>query len=90
MKQEFNTNRPNSVSTKFEFNNNRDYAIFTDRRNKEESLARRSARSRAATRPRNLSRRATKDLYVNRNTRSRREKERNNQDILGDLKTIHN
>ena len=64
VKQESDADRPNSVSTKFEFNDDEDYAAFADRRNEEKSLARRSARSRAAARPRSLSRGAAMGLKI--------------------------
>ena len=40
VKQESGADRPNSVSTKFESNDDEDYAAFADRRDAEESLAR--------------------------------------------------
>ena len=85
VKQESGADRPNSVSTKFEFNDDEDYAAFADRRDEEESLARRSARSRAAARPRSLSRGAAGDLRVDRDTRSERERARDSRDILNGL-----
>ena len=63
-KQESDADRLNPVSTKFEFNNDEDYAACADRRDEEESLARRSARSRAAARPRSLSRGAARTFML--------------------------
>ena len=89
MKQESDADRPNPVSTaKFEFNDDEDYAAFADR-DEEESLARRSARSRAAARPRSLSRGAVRDLRVDRDTRSERERARESRDVLRGLEAIH-
>ena len=86
VKQESDADRPNSVSTKFEFNDDEDYAAFADRRDEEESLARRSARSRAAARPRSLSRGAARDLHVDRDTRSGSPAR---EDILRQRRRVH-
>ena len=73
VKQESDADRPNPVSTaKFEFNDDEDYAAFADRRDEEESLSYRNARSRAAARPRSLSRGAARDLRDDRDTRRER------------------
>ena len=75
-KQESDADRPNPAAAKFEFDNDEDIDAFADRRDEEENLARRSARSRAAARPRSLSRGAVRDLRVDRDTRSERERAR--------------
>ena len=82
VKQESDADRPNSVSTKFEFNDDEDYAAFADRRDEEESLARRSTRSRAAARPRSLSRGAARDLHVDRDTRNRKKRKKTTNTFL--------
>ena len=75
VKQESDTNRPNPVSTtNFEFNDDEDYAAFADRREEEESLSYRNARSRAAAKARSLSRGAARDLRVDTDNRSARER----------------
>ena len=70
VKQESDADRPNPAVAKFEFNDDDDYAAFADRRDEEENLARRSARSRAAARPRSLSRGAARDPRVDRERES--------------------
>ena len=74
-KQESAADRPNPAAAEFEFDNDEDYAAFADRRDEEENLSRRSERSRAAARPRSLSRGAARDLRVDRDARSERERE---------------
>ena len=90
MKQESDADRPNRNTTaKFEFNDDEDYAAFADGRDEEESLSYRNARSRAAARPRSLSRGAARDPRVDRDTRSGRERERDSRDVLRGLEAIH-
>ena len=90
VKQESDADRPNPVSmAKFEFNDDEDYAAFADGRDEEESLSYRNARSRAAARPRSLSRGAARDLRDDRDTRSGRERARDSRDVLRGLEAIH-
>ena len=90
VKQESDTNRPNPVSTtNFEFNDDEDYAAFADRREEEESLSYRNARSRAAAKARSLSRGAARDLRVDTDIRSARERIGDSRGTLKGLEAIH-
>ena len=88
-KQESETDRIKPDSVKFEFNDDEDYAAFADNRDEEESLARRSARSRAAARARSLSCGAARDIRDDKGTRTERERARESRDTLRSLEAIH-
>ena len=81
-KQESDADRPNPAAAKFEYDNDEDYTDFADRRDEEENQARRNARSHAAARPRSLSRGAARDLRVDGDTRSERERASDSGEVL--------
>ena len=81
VKQESDADRPSPAAAKFELDDDDDHAALADRRDEEENLARRSARSRAAARPRSLSRGAVRDPRVDRDTRSERERARDSREV---------
>ena len=83
------TARTSPAAAKFEVDDDDEYAAFADRRDEEEDQPRRNARIRDAARPRSLSRGAARDLRVDRDARSERERARDSREVLRGLKAIH-
>ena len=79
--------RTSPAAAKFEVGDDDEYAAFADRRDEEEDQSRRSVRIRDAARPRSLSR-AARDLRVDRDARSERERARDSREVRG-LEAIH-
>ena len=85
-KQGSDAGRPNPNTAKSEsYYDGEDYN-FAD---EEEDQSRRNARIRDAARPRSLSRGAARDLRVDRDTRSERERARDSREVLRGLEAIH-
>ena len=84
-KQGSDAGRPNPNTAKSESHDGEDYN-FAD---EEEDQSRRNARIRDAARPRSLSRGATRDLRVDRDARSERERARDSREVLRGLEAIH-
>ena len=83
------TARTSPAAAKFEVDDDDEYAAFADRRDEEEDQPRRNARIRDAARPRSLSRGAARDLRVDRDARSERERARDSREVLRGLEAIH-
>ena len=83
------TARTSPAAAKFEVDDDDEYAEFADRRDEEEDQPRRNARIRDAARPRSLSRGAARDLRVDRDARSERERARDSREVLRGLEAIH-
>ena len=83
------TARTRPAAAKFEVDDDDEYAEFADRRDEEEDQPRRNARIRDAARPRSLSRGAARDLRVDRDARSERERARDSREVLRGLEAIH-
>ena len=83
------TARTSPAAAKFEVDDDDEYAAFADRRDEEEDQPRRNARIRDAARPRSLSRGAARDLRVDRDARSKRERARDSREVLRGLEAIH-
>ena len=83
------TARTRPAAAKFEVDDDDEYAAFADRRDEEEDQPRRVARFRDAARPRSLSQGAARDLRVDRNARSERERARDSREVLRGLEAIH-
>ena len=81
--------RTRPAAAKFEVDVDDEYAAFADRRDEEEDQPRRNARIRDAARPRSLSRGAARDLRVDRDARSERERARGSREVLRELEAIH-
>ena len=81
--------RTRPAAAKFEVDDDDEYAAFADRRDEEEDQPRRNARIRDAARPRSLSRGAARDLRVDRDARSERERARDSREVLRGLEAIH-
>ena len=81
--------RTSPAAAKFEVDDDDEYAAFADRRDEEEDQPRRNARIRDAARPRSLSRGAARDLRVDRDARSERERARDSREVLRGLEAIH-
>ena len=81
--------RPSPAAAKFEFDDDDEYAAFADRRDEEENQSRRNARIHDAARPRSLSRGDARDLRVDRDARSERERARDSREVLRGLEAIH-
>ena len=84
-KQGSDAGRPNPNTAKSESYDGEDYN-FAD---EEEDQSRRNARIRDAARPRSLSRGAARDLRVDRDARSERERARDSREVLRGLEAIH-
>ena len=83
------TARTRPAAAKVEVDDDDEYAAFADRRDEEEDQPRRNARIRDAARPRSLSRGAARDLRVDRDARSERERARDSREVLRGLEAIH-
>ena len=83
------TARTRPAAAKFEVDDDDEYAAFADRRDEEEDQPRRVARFRDAARPRSLSQGAARDLRVDRDARSERERARDSREVLRGLEAIH-
>ena len=83
------TARTSPAAAKFEVDDDDEYAAFADRRDEEEDQPRRIARFRDAARPRSLSHGAARDLRVDRDARSERERARDSREVLRGLEAIH-
>ena len=81
--------RTSPAAAKFEVDDDDEYAAFADRRDEEEDQPQRNARIRDAARPRSLSRGAARDLRVDRDARSERERARDSREVLRGLEAIH-
>ena len=84
-KQGSDAGRPNPNTAKSESYDGEDYN-FAD---EEEDQSRQNARIRDAARPRTLSRGAARDLRVDRDARSERERARDSREVLRGLEAIH-
>ena len=83
------TARTSPAAAKFEVDDDDEYAAFADRRDEEEDQPRRIARFRDAARPRSLSHGAARDLRVDRDARSERERARDSREVVRGLEAIH-